>query len=106
MRKGYTYWTDAEVKLLFELRDDEAWEWFQIAEHLGRKIDNCKQKYFDTRHRKRAARGESFEKCPNAAMIDRERRERARAGASITAQIFGDPPPGYSALDRRRRASA
>ena len=104
MRKGYTYWTENEVKLLFELKEDEALEWWQIAEHLGRRIDNCKQKYFDTKSRRRAARGESFQAAPNAAIIDRERRERARENASLTAQLLGDPAPGYSALDRRRSA--
>ncbi len=104
MRKGYTYWTQAEVKLLFELKEDEAWEWWRIASELGRGIDNCKQKYQNMCARRRAERGESFQAAPSAAMIDRERREHARANASITAQFFGDPPEGWSALDRRRRA--
>jgi hypothetical protein len=35
------------------------------------------------------------------AMIEREARKRAEARRSITARVFGDPPPGYSALDQR-----
>jgi hypothetical protein len=37
------------------------------------------------------------------AMIDRDIRKRAEAHRSITASFFGDPPPGYSALDERRQ---
>lgn len=38
------------------------------------------------------------------AMIERDARKRAEACRSITANFFGDPPPGYSALDQRRQA--
>jgi hypothetical protein len=37
------------------------------------------------------------------AMVEREARKRAEAHRSITASFFGDPPPGYSALDQRRQ---
>jgi hypothetical protein len=36
------------------------------------------------------------------AIAEREARKEAAHRASLTAQIFGDPPPGYSALDRKR----
>lgn len=44
----------------------------------------------------------SFEPCP-VALADRERREALRDQQSLTAAFFGDPLPGMSALDRRRR---
>lgn len=37
---------------------------------------------------------------PSSVLIDRER--RSLAPRTITALLFGDPPPGYSALDRRQ----
>jgi hypothetical protein len=39
-----------------------------------------------------------------SAAQDAERNARAAAAArrSLTAQIFGDPPPGFSALDRKQ----
>lgn len=37
---------------------------------------------------------------PPAVIEDRNNRERGRQAQSITAQFFGDPPPGYSAFDR------
>ncbi|MGJ4888926.1 hypothetical protein ACQR1Y_12070 [Bradyrhizobium sp. HKCCYLRH3099] len=44
-----------------------------------------------------------LKEAPNAAEIERSARERAARQMSLTASVFGDPPPGYSALDRRGR---
>ena len=38
-----------------------------------------------------------------SAIADRDRREALRDQQSLTAAFFGDPLPGMSALDRRRR---
>jgi len=37
-------------------------------------------------------------------LAERDARKEAEARRSITSFVFGDPPPGYSALDRRREA--
>lgn len=37
------------------------------------------------------------------ALAERDRREELRDQQSLTAAFFGDPLPGLSALDRRRR---
>jgi hypothetical protein len=37
------------------------------------------------------------------ALADRDRREELREQQGLTAAFFGDPLPGMSALDRRRR---
>ena len=37
------------------------------------------------------------------ALAERDRREELREQQSLTAAFFGDPLPGMSALDRRRR---
>lgn len=42
--------------------------------------------------------------APQKLVIDARRREAAHAG-SLNAALLGDPPPGYSALDRRRSFS-
>ncbi|MGJ5149851.1 hypothetical protein [Bradyrhizobium sp. HKCCYLR1023] len=39
--------------------------------------------------------------APGAAEQQRLARARAAAQMSLTASVFGDPPPGYSTLDRR-----
>jgi hypothetical protein len=38
-----------------------------------------------------------------AALAERERRQAAALRQSITAKLCGDPPPGFSALDKRQR---
>jgi hypothetical protein len=50
----------------------------------------------------KAAIPPSFAPCP-LALADRNRREALRDQQSLTAAFFGDPLPGLSALDRRRR---
>ena len=44
----------------------------------------------------------SFAPSP-LALAERDRREALRDQQSLTAAFFGDPLPGMSALDRRRR---
>jgi hypothetical protein len=44
----------------------------------------------------------SLAPCP-LALADRDRREALRDQQSLTAAFFGDPLPGMSALDQRRR---
>lgn len=104
MKAGYHKWTDAETRLLFELREDEGWEWDRISRHLRVSAHKCEVKYNNERARRRLVRGDRFEKAPNAAFIERERRDLARRAQSLTGSVSGDPPPGYSALDRRRSA--
>lgn len=41
-----------------------------------------------------------------SALADRDRRDALRARQNLTAIFFGDPPPGYSALDQMRKARA
>ena len=36
-------------------------------------------------------------------LAERAARDEARDKRNLTAVFFGDPPPGYSALDQRRR---
>lgn len=40
-----------------------------------------------------------------AALDERDRRTEARHRQNLTAAFFGDPPPGYSALDRKQESS-
>jgi hypothetical protein len=45
-------------------------------------------------------------RIPEKSMAERDRRTLARSQRDLTAQFFGDPPPGYSALDQRRNSGA
>jgi hypothetical protein len=39
------------------------------------------------------------------ALAQRAARKEAEYARDITASVFGDPPPGYSALDRKRQGA-
>lgn len=41
-------------------------------------------------------------KAPESVLADRSRRLEAQSKQNYTSSFFGDPPPGYSALDKRR----
>jgi hypothetical protein len=41
-------------------------------------------------------------RTPPEVLAERDTRLAARDRRNQTAEFFGDPPPGYSALDRRR----
>jgi hypothetical protein len=43
----------------------------------------------------------SLSRVPDAVLADREARYAAHAAADPAQLLFGDPPPGFSALDRR-----
>lgn len=42
-------------------------------------------------------------KITPAALADRDRRSELRHQQNLTAAFFGDPPSGYSALDRKEK---
>lgn len=52
-------------------------------------------------HNKRLSPGPSPD-----ALRDRELREAAADRRGLTQTFFGDPPPGYSALDQKRQQQA
>lgn len=104
-KPGYHAWTEAEVALVFELRDDEGMDWPEIAAEIGGvNAEQVRNKYNNDVVRKRIASGTRFSIVPQATAIDCEKRASARQQQSLTSSICGDPAPGYSALDKRRRA--
>lgn len=107
MRLDDRPWTEEECDLLVELRDDEAMEWPAIAAQLMRRPRTCEERYHVVKARRLAAAGlpaRYNNKASQAALIDRERRAELRSGMDLTSTFFGDPPPGYSALDRKRQS--
>ena len=104
-RPEYHVWSYAEEALLFELRDDEGMEWDEISERMGIATNKCESKYWSVTYRKRTSINaiKHVPNVPNAAIINREKRQLAHHHQSLTGLIFGDPEPGFSALDRRVR---
>lgn len=75
-----------------------------IARALGRDHENVCNRY--------AHYGPSFassrhigEVAHANAVKEMERRKLAAGQQSLTGAVFGDPPPGYSALDRKREGA-
>lgn len=100
-------WTPAEVERLRYLRDKEALSWSEIAADLGIETSaKCAAKYHDGAIRKRgeASKGPVRLQASTEMLIERELREAARERRSLTGHFCGDPPVGFSALDRRRSA--
>lgn len=89
-------WTDAEVETARRLIDQKASD-DECMAALGRSRMTCYQKLDRLRYSAAVARKQ---KTSTVALADADR--RINAPRSITAWICGDPPPGFSALDRRR----
>lgn len=105
-------WTDATENLLLELRDDEAMDWADISKEIGPGVPSLKARYDLVSSRRRIQAGVSLSnsKVPNAVALECQRRVAARSERDevalrrgyCTPAFFGDPPPGCSALDRKR----
>jgi hypothetical protein len=79
-------------------------EWPAIAEtHFpGRTAKACKQQYYNCRAARASLGAKAQLQEPEAAAVPvRAHRAETREPQSITAAVFGDPPPGRSALDQR-----
>jgi hypothetical protein len=100
LHRGFDLWTPADDALLRELREDEGLEWDAIAPIIGRTDRACASRYERLTSRTRYTAADP--KASPAATIAASKREEARDRLDLTGRIFGDPPPGYSALDRMR----
>lgn len=114
-RKGITPppdWTAAEDARLVELLEAKR-PWGEIAAAIGRSIGACTARRYALRSARRRNRA-NRDRAPGIAWPARKEAEATalamRAAAltaprSLTAEIFGDPLPGRSALDRRADAA-
>lgn len=79
----------------------------QIASRIGRPISVVENRFTmagpSFTSSRRSLGGETGGmRVPAERVAERAQRQAAGYVRSLTAEIFGDPPPGYSALDRRR----
>jgi hypothetical protein len=72
-----------------------------IAVRLNHPIASIQSRYRD-HGPSFSAGGAARRNLSPLAIAQRDARRRALEQSSLTAQIFGDPPPGYSALDKRK----
>lgn len=110
-------WTEKDIALLIELRDVRLLKWPQIARALARSAGSCcvtHSKVKTGTYKPRVVRAPTrseIESTQHFKLTDqhiaaREARRAAADRRSLTATFCGDPPPGYSALDQKRNASA
>lgn len=125
-----TDWSEAETATVLEMRA-AGYSFPEIASKLpGRSASGVNARYLwltmtEEQHRARRARINEWRKREhlNCVHTPRQQRERVEpryepsaellaerderyrlSPRSLTAFLCGDPPPGYSALDRRRSA--
>lgn len=90
-------WTQKDYEVARDMlaagHDHEA-----IAARIGRSVSGVKQKL--------ALVPQASGRPTELMLLRRDRREDASYRRDLTGMLCGDPPPGYSALDRKRAAHA
>ncbi len=102
-------WSDQDIADLLHMRDVQHLPWNVIDRKLRRSKGGAQLKYGAIRsartEREQRAGARHIGICRVAPSAEQMEARAARAAASDrrtqTAVFFGDPPPGYSALDRR-----
>lgn len=96
-------WADAEVERLFHCRQVLGWDWGAIARELGRTESGVKSKFkYVQNDRLIKSPSVPFVREPIPADVLREQARRLSAPfRDLAGAVFGDPPWGHSALDRR-----
>jgi len=97
-------WSTEEISKLMHLRAQLGWDWCAIAVELGRTESGVKSKYKYVLHERSCAKAPSLpggrEPIPETVLVEQARR-LAAAARDLAGAVFGDPPRGFSALDRR-----
>ena len=97
-------WGQREIERMKHLHDVEHKTWSEVGVILNRSACSCSSKY--AYELSGSGRQDNHKMVvvldvPQSVLIDRDR--RANAPRSLSATFFGDPPRGYSALDRMGR---
>lgn len=107
-RKAARPWSDEDVARLIHMREVQCLPWSVMDEALGRSKGGSQLKYGLVRKLRQPSpdmgRGHagSGRAIPSPEQLaEREQRSAAANRMTPTSIFFGDPPPGYSALDRR-----
>lgn len=104
MRRQVRRWLEAEVERMVQMREVDGLSWPAIDKAFKRAPGSSAAKYSVLREG-RAPRGKPndaatrVDVAPDLAEM-RDARRMAQARLSLTGVLLGDPPPGYSALDR------
>lgn len=96
-------WTTEEVDRLFHLRLRLGWDWSAVALDLGRTESGVKSKFkavVFARSTATAIRVADRDPIPDSVLNEQARRLCAVA-RDLTGLVMGDPPRGFSELDKR-----
>jgi hypothetical protein len=106
-------WTPEEDEIGRRLLEDHASE-AEFLEQLGRTQEVVRKHFYYVEHRATVFRRRSeitvrrgltrqvtIASAPSIAMIDDDGQRPLAAPRSLTSEMFGDPPPGRSALDKK-----
>jgi hypothetical protein len=102
-------WTDGRERRAREMLADGA-NYDDIGDELGVSAEYVQEQIEGGRDANPQSQ-QGRQRADAAALAEREARlaarfardDEGRARGDLTGEHFGDPPPGYSALDRRRR---
>lgn len=110
MSKIMRPWTPDDIARLLHMRDVQHLPWSVIDAALRRSKGGSQLKHRSIRkgpilREIRSGPDACSRTVPSAVALElRDARNAAANRMTPTAAFFGDPPPGYSALDRREAA--
>lgn len=103
-------WSADEDAALIKARETEDREWDDVAGIVGRSVGACMRRLTTIRTnravRHRADGGMSAARPDPASIAAGRAYRRAQDERPWQARFLNDPPPGYSALDRKRQGLA
>jgi hypothetical protein len=101
VRPARLLWTPTEIESAMTLFEDD-FSFEDIARTLGRSVEAVKLRIHTEQYKARVADG--YKRSTIAPEVEAERTERqlGNDARDITATFFGDPPRGFSALDKQR----
>lgn len=103
-------WTDDEIARMIEMREVQHMRWSEIDAALKRPLGGSSIKYESLRRPKLPSIHQNDAGGRITVSVDQESERLARRQAAtrrdLTAEVFGDPPPGFTALDKMRDRGA
>lgn len=100
VRRSWTWKDNARFLAMF----DDGYGVEDIALEFGVARTTAVARLATLRAQRQAILGEGrSSRAGPAQLLERDKRKAASYQRDFTAEFFGDPPPGFSALDRKRR---
>lgn len=106
MKKPKRLWSADDLATMIRMREVERSRWSDIEKALDRGAGSVHAKYQSLRRDKLPSAHQNDAGGRPSISADQESERLARKQAAmrrdLTGEVFGDPPPGFSALDHRQ----